>query len=234
MKRLEFTRGYDFTCWMQQNEVMNNPTNIDREKWKKKIENAMCKTLKEYKNKCAQKAGFEDDAEKLRVWRRETGRSGILLNTNEDCAPHIGCIIGEDKIGEPILYMMFENVEKKKPNNPGYEFICKNPRRECLDRYIQFKLERNKEYKINMKTAHFLGEYWSYDIGHNNIADYFMMIGLGKTGDVPQFILLIHKNDIVRNRQFWMRSSIMIHQTHLYHLSKYKLKHELENFIRGL
>ncbi len=51
-----------------------------------------------------------------------------------------------------------------------------------LDKYPQFKLDINKEYNIDIKTSHFLLKwgYWgSYNIDYNNIADYFMIIGLG-------------------------------------------------------
>lgn len=189
--------------------------------------NAGCKTEKEYKDKCAQNAGFKDNTEKHKEWRHDTGRD-IPKELNEECASHTGVCVGEDKIGRPILDMMFEEVDKKKYNNPGFEYVCKNPKQEFLNRYPQFKLERDREYKIDIKTARFLNRRcWIYYIGYNDIADYFLSIALEETRDVPLYTLFIHKNEIIRGRKFWRRVSINICKNHLPELEKYELTYEL-------
>lgn len=232
MERLKFKNGYEFTVWMQNNGIMNNPTDVQHKQWKKTLKNAECKTRTEYENKNAQKTGFKDYAESLKVdsWNRGDNEP---VEFKDDCSSHIGCIVGEDEIGYSVLGMIFEKVEKKKFNNPGYDFLCKNVRQIFLDRYPQFKLEINKEYKIDIKTSRFLGKYWGpFHIDFNNITDYFMIIGLREDGTTHRFILFIHKNDIIRNVQFWRRDGIKIGIHHLSGFKKYELIYESD--CRGL
>lgn len=186
---------------------------------------------KEYIDSIARENGFKDDNHRRNVqrWNNE----GIIpVERNEECESHIGCIIGEDRIGKHILSLIFESVDKKKFNNPGYEFVCKDPKQEFLDRYPQFKLERHKEYKIDVKTAHFLDEYWKYRIDYNNIPDYFLPIGLGTDDNTPQYIMFIHKDNIIRERKFWRRVGITIGKKYMTEFSRYDLKYELEEFKR--
>lgn len=104
--------------------------------------------------------------------------------------------------------------------------MCKNVRKTFLDKYPQFKLETYKEYMTDIKTSHLsLDGYWGpYDIDYNNIADYFMIIGLGVDDCEPQFILFIHKNDVIRGRKFYRRTSINIRKGQLSEFNKYELK----------
>jgi hypothetical protein len=60
MKIPKFANGYEFTCWMQQNEIMKNPFDIERMARRKTIDSTGCKTQKEYKDKCARNAGFKE------------------------------------------------------------------------------------------------------------------------------------------------------------------------------
>lgn len=231
MKRLKFASGNDFTRWMQQNGILVNPTDIKRKELEKTIKDAECKTCKEYRDKCAQSAGFENDAVRRRDYYREwTHNAGISIpmEFDEECESHIGVCIGEDEIGRRMLDVMFEEVDKKKNNNPKYEFFCKNFRQKFVDRYPQFKLERNKEYKIDVKTAHFLDECWHYNIYHNDVADYFLLIALETTGDICLYIWFIHKNEMIRERKFWKRVSIKINKNNLSEFKKYALICELE------
>lgn len=195
--------------------------------------NTGCKTITEYNNKCAQDAGFKDFNERQREWRHETGKS-IPYEFNEYCSSHVGVTIGEDVVGKPILDMMFEEVVKKGYGNSGYEFLCKNPRKEFLNRYPRFilesRLERDKEYKVDVKTRHFLEGRWVYKIDYNNTADFFMIIGLGTIDDIPEFVLLIHKDDIIRGIKFWKRTGICIGKSHSSEFKMYELKDELGRF----
>lgn len=180
------------------------------------------KIQKEHSNKLAINRGFKDDIERRTIQRWDSGKV-IRMQDYEECESHIGCVIGEDKIARPIFDSMFEEVIKKKNNNPGYEYVCKNPRQEFLDIYSQFKLERNKEYKIDVKTAHFLDEYWKYRIDYNNKADFFLLIGLNTIGNISEHTWLIYKNEIIRNVQFWMRFTIKIAKYHLYEFDRYEI-----------
>lgn len=220
---LEKKYGKEFAEWAREN------------KGKRGIEdswiNLGCKTQKEYYEKCAKNAGFKDNAERYRdskrEWRHETGRR-LPMELYEECESHTGVCIGEDKIGRPILDMMFEKIDKKKNNNPGFEFVCQNPIQGFIDTFPQFKLDRNKEYNIDIKTAHFLDGYWKYRIDYNNMADYFLLIGLGTIDNTLQHALFIHKNDIIRNVQFWRRVGIKIGKNHLSEFKKYNLIYEFE------
>ncbi len=46
---------------------MNNPTDVDSKRNEEIIKNAGCDTIKEYKNKTAQKRGFKDNADATRL-----------------------------------------------------------------------------------------------------------------------------------------------------------------------
>lgn len=43
--------GPEFIKWARQNKILVNPTKINRDIWKKTVENAGCKTLKEYRDR---------------------------------------------------------------------------------------------------------------------------------------------------------------------------------------
>lgn len=218
---LERKYGKEFVDWARKNK--------DRvpQCW---IESG-CKTQKEYANKKSRDAGFKDSNERWRNYKREWRyEAGIRLpvESYEECESYVGCIIGEDRIGRHILDMIFEDVNKNMFNNPGYDYVCSSPRQEFIGRYSQFKLEKDKEYKIDVKTAHFLDEYWKYRIDYNDIPDYFLPIGLGTVDNIPRHVLFIHKDDIIRERKFWKRVAIKIGINHLSEFKKYKLTYELE------
>lgn len=184
---------------------------------------------KEYRDLKAIEKGYKNDTDRKNVQRWNSGRV-IPVEDYEGCESHTGCIIGEDKIGKHILDLIFEDVTKMKFNHPGYEFVCKNPKQEFLDRYPQFKLESDKDYKIDVKTAHFLDGYWKYRIDYNNLTDYFLTIGLGTIDSIPQFVLLIHKYDIIRGKKFRKRVAIKLNKKYVHEFSTYILNHELEDF----
>ena len=179
---------------------------------------------KEYRDVQARENGFKDDNDRRNNERWESGKT-VPMSDYEDCESHIGICIGEDKIAKHILDRIFESVDKKRNNNPGFEYICKNPRQEFIDKFPQFKLEKDKEYKIDIKTAHFIDEYWKYRIDHNDTPDYFMSIALGTVDNIAQHTWFIHKNDVVRNVQFWRRAGIKISksQDHILEFKKFEI-----------
>lgn len=185
---------------------------------------------REYLDGLARRKGFENSNEQSN-YRRYIREGVTPVEYYEDCESHIGCIVGENNIANPILDKLFENVYKKKFNNPGYDFICKNPRKEFLDKYPQFKLEKDKEYKIDVKTAHYIDGYWKYRIDYNKIADYFFLIGLGPIGDIPKILLFIHRNDFVRSGKsstlkinFWKRNAIKIGGRYIEEFNRYTIR----------
>lgn len=181
MKRLKFTNGYEFTCWMQQNGIMKNPTNIDRKEWEKRVEYAGCKTKKEYRDKCAQKAGFKDFNERNREWLHETGRN-LPKEFNEDCSSYFG------DFAESLMIQTFEDATRMPYGNPGYDWTCKrgdkiDNKGACLV-YTDNKCPR-----------------WLFPIEYNNVADWFILSAWDNRCSLnPLHVWAFHKNDMVRYR----------------------------------
>lgn len=127
---------------------------------------------------------------------------------NKDCSQYLGIHIVEEKIAKIVLQMIFEYVEKMPNNNPGFDFICKNPRQEFLDKYPQFKLERNKEYKIDIKSATVDSlDKLQFVIRYNDIPDYFLLIGFNNRDNLDiSGIWLIKGDEQIRiNRGPWSK-----------------------------
>lgn len=116
-EKLKFSNGYEFTCWMQQNGIMKNPADISRKKMEKTIENAGCKTRKEYEDKLALELGFKDSTEQYREWMYNTGRM-LPKEFNEDCSLWFGEFISQN-----YVMKTFEDPIKMPPNNPGFDWI---------------------------------------------------------------------------------------------------------------
>ena len=87
------------------------------------------------------------------------GDKSIPYYENKDCPNYLG-----RHIAERILSYYFEGVKMMPYQNPGYDFICKNG------------------YKIDVKSSCLHksdggNPHWSFDIIHNEIADYFLCLG---------------------------------------------------------
>lgn len=66
IKRYGFGNGNEFISWMKQNGILRNSTKVRHEEHKMTVINAGRKTEKEYQEKCAQKLGYKDRAERNR------------------------------------------------------------------------------------------------------------------------------------------------------------------------
>lgn len=204
MKRLGFIWGNDFIFWMQNNEIIIDPTDVNREVRNKTIENTGCKTDKEYRDRCARDVGFKDQNERQREWAYKAGRSGIAIEANEDCPSHFG------EFTESLMIHRYPGAKKMPYGNPGFDYLW-------ID-------EEGKEIKIDNK-----GRCMSYPIGrsprfdyvicHNNIADIFVLSGWDNREDLnPLFALEFKKNDMARYgigkryvlKEFWNREGIGI------------------------
>lgn len=193
MKRLGFVVGNDFTCWMQQNGIMKNPTDVERKKRERSVENAGCKTWPEYKDKKAQEAGFKDQKEQLKEWRHKTGRN-LPAEDNPDCPSHFG------DFTENLMIQTFEGAIKMPPNNPGFDWMCK------------------KGQKIDHKGACLRywhkSPRWQFNIRHNSVADWFILSAWDDRDSLsPLHVWAFHKNDMVRGRKFWRRTAFTITNT---------------------
>lgn len=192
-KKLKFN-GNEFTHWMQQNGIMKNPTDVNRKDNEKVIKDAGCNDWKEYKNKCAQNAGFKDNTERIKEWTHETGRR-LPKEFNEDCSAHFG------DFTESIMIQTFDDAVRMPYGNPGFDWVC------------------NKGDKIDNKgvcLVHVDGRppEWVFGIKWNNIADWFILSAWDNRDSLtPLHVWTFHKNDIVRGRKFWRRDSLTITNT---------------------
>lgn len=214
MKILGFENGYMFIKWMQQNGILKNPTDIKRKDRERTIKNSKCKDLKEYQDKCAQKLGLRDRLEKKNQWGYDA--EGVIpMSKNKDCSAHFGVYIGE-KLFERFLLTIFEHVLITSYNDRGFDFVCKNPRQKFIDKHRHFKLETDKEYKIQLKVRCLRyrnkNSWWDFTrIDYNNIPDFFILAGWDNRESLqPIHIWMFHKDDIIRGEPFWMRRSLTI------------------------
>lgn len=210
MKRLKFANGYEFTCWMQQNEIMKNPFDVERVARRKTIDNAGCKTQKEYKDKCARNAGFKDNAEKVREWNYETGRK-LPKEFDEDSPIYFG------DFAESLMIQTFEDSVRMPPNNPGFDWKCKSG--------------DNIDNKGVCLTYDRDWSGWKFNIRCNNIADYFILSAWDNRESLnPLYVWIFHKNDIVRGRKFCEFDGFTVtnDQKYLKELEKYEFVNRLE------
>lgn len=198
-KILKFENGYDFTVWMQQNGIMRNPSDV----------------LREFKHKRACDLGYINIAEREREW----------YNNNDNIIHISGCedsnwstFFGNraEDLFEEFLETIFMCVEHMRYGNVGFDFICRNPRKEFVCRYPQFKLGEDKEYKIQIKVKCLRDNgkgsiQWNFSIGYNKIPDYFILCGFDNRERLnPLYILVFHKDDIIRDEKFWRRDSFTV------------------------
>lgn len=229
MRRLNFTNGYEFTYWMQQNKIMKNPTKVKQDN----------------DDRLAREKGFANENEEQRIKYREYKNEWQINNRynkginipmieNKDCSNYIGISIGEN-LAERFLLTIFECVNKMRLgyHEGGIDFCCKNPKKEFIGKYA---LEKNMEYRIQVKTGclqyrYYGSEYWNFHIRYNNGPDYFLLIAFDDKENVDHmYSWFIHKNEKVRGKNFWSRDSLsMINKpSKLFELKKYELKDELD------
>ncbi len=221
-----------------------NPTDVKRKEHMITIKNAEFDNGKEYKDFLAERRGYNDNADYQRDWKYNTGRQSSR-SKNRNCPAHTGIYIGEENIAKQILSMIFEEYKIMTSNNYGFDYICKNPREEFLNKHSIFKFDSNREYHVDIKTAHlehrkdgWVG--YHFGINHNNIPDYFLLIGLNYIYDEEKIdilhIWLFKKDEIIRDMKFWkfINFSITNKLGKLLELSIYELKNELEKLKKWL
>ncbi len=189
MKRFKFNSGHEFTCWMQQNDIMKNPADINREKKNKIIKNAGCNTEKEYLDKRSREAGFRDWSDRVKTYGDHIPRE------DPDCPLWLGYI------SEKYVMKTFEDPTIMPTNNPGFDWICSNGKKidhkgACI-LYIKGKLP-----------------IWIFKIRHNKMADYFILSAWDNRESLtPLHVWIFGKNDIVRGRKFCEFESFAIMDT---------------------
>lgn len=140
------------------------------------------KNMREYRESFAQRNGYANmrDYENQRLYRL-----GLNLpsDKNKKCSLFLGVVVAEK-----LLSKIFHNVQRMPNCNPGYDFICAHG------------------YKIDVKSSCLLTvngySHWTFHIGYNEGADYFLMIGFDRRTDLrPQHIWLIKGNEPIITRQ---------------------------------
>ena len=214
IKKYGFISSSEFAIFLVENGIAPDPAEVNRKDYKKVIENAGCKTLTEYNNYCAKKGGYEDNAERQREYRYNTGQC-MPMSENKDCAQYLGI-----HIAERVLAHIFkkENVERKPYGNPGYDFIC------------------GKGKKVDVKSSSLYTDRngWKFRIEYNDIAEQFLLLAFGERPEddenpKPMRLWLIPNDVIIRGEEFWNRGSISIKNTPegLREFEKYELKEGL-------
>ncbi len=204
--------GREFILWAKENGILKKDIEIYRKDLKIKLDNAGCKTEKEYDDKCAQKLGYKNYAERIKDRRWNKGIRSPA-SENEDCNTYFGIYITEN-----YVIKTFEDPIKAPPNNPGFVWFCKNGKK--------------IEHKAACLTFDKYGNSkWHFPIEYNNIADYFILSGWNNREDLePMYIWIYYKDDIVRGRKFWRRDSFPIANKpkYLEKLKEYEIKDKLD------
>jgi len=203
-KELSNKYGEEFSNWARQN----------KDKVPNKWINVGCKTDKEYRDICAQNAGFKDCVDRYRDHQREyRWNKGICEPSefNKGCPSHFG------EFTENLMIQTFEDAIKMPYGNPGYDWICKrgdkiDNKGRCLD-YVEG----------------YPG--WSYPIRYNNIADWFILSAWDDRDSLnPLHVWIFHKNDIVGERKFWRRDTLWVSNTQkgIKEFEKYEATYRLD------
>lgn len=234
LKNIEERFGIEFVDYVIQN----------KDKIRKCVLNAGCKTEKEYEKLCkentAKNAGFKNSAEYTLNWLHDKGIC-IPMSDDKSLSQYFGIKIGECLFKKLMEQVMFEYVDKTGYIDNGIDFICKNPIQEFMNIYPKLKLEKDKEYKIQLKLRCLrrrksntidigYNEWWDFThIDYNNKPDFFILCGYNNRYGDPLHIWIFHKDDIIRGDKFWRRDSLTITNKIKYinELQEYELKHFL-------
>lgn len=230
LNTLEQQFGKEFANWAKEN-IGKVP-----DKWI----DAGCKTRKEYVDRNAQKLLFKDESERIKNWRHDK-KINLPMKDNKECSSYLGVHKGEILFGKKFLPIIFEHVEHTNYGNRGFDFICKDPKQEFIDKYPHYKLERCKEYKVQIKTRSLTyvsqcDTYSGYmfNIRYNNIPDIFILVGFEEREDpCPSVVWMFLKNYDARAKKFWNRDTFSItnNQKGFRDFVKFQLKDELNRYI---
>lgn len=215
-KKLGLT-GYQYYKKLVEEEKLPDPTNINRQNNERWAKNAGCENYNEY-----HRLTYNNNIEYIRKQNKERSwKKGIHepMEAREDCSSHLGIHKGEIPFKEFLEKNIFEHVKGsgKGSHDKGIDFICKNIRQSFINKYPRFNLEKNKEYKIQLrlKCLDICGNWsgWLFPVKHNN-ADYFLLCALDNRHNLDILhIWMIHKDDIVRGDKFWRRVTFTITNT---------------------
>lgn len=215
----------------QENNILNIWTDVHRELRKKIAKNTGCKNHTEYLDKWAKKRGY-NDINDYRNELRYINDTRTPLSENKECESYFGVYIVEHVLNK-FLPTIFDYVKYMKYGNRGFDFICKDPKQEFVDRYPQLKLKRGIEYKIQStaRCIDFGTDYFHFPIMYNDMAEYFIFSAWDNRDNLDLLhVWIIHKNEMVRKRKFWRRDAINItnRPRYLIEFNRYELINELD------
>ncbi len=156
----------------------------------------------DYKNTIAKSKGFKSHSNYQQLKQYERGDC-IPMDMNERCSSYLGIYIAEKRFASLILNLIFENVEMMPNNNKGFDATCNKARKGFISKYPQFKLESDKEYKIDVKSSClYLNpssvDYWHFDIKGNKMSDYFLCLSFDNRETLNvKYVWLIMSDEIV-------------------------------------
>lgn len=192
IKTLEGEYGIEFANWARKN-INKVPLKFIKKG---------CKTEKEYKDKCAIDAGFENWNERRKEWRHETGRQ-FPLEDSEEYSVWFGEFV------ENLMINYYPGAKKMPYGNPGFDFLWK-------DKY-------GKELKIQNKGRCLYYGFGTpiciFPIRYNNIADIFILSVWNNRKDLnPLLALEFKKCDLVKLKglgmiEFWNRENFSFNYT---------------------
>ncbi len=194
--------GKEFAEWAKQN----------RGKIFDKYLIAGCKNAREYYDKLAQKLGCRNNSERVKIRRWNNGECSPM-SENYECASYFGVHIAENYISK-----LFEDPVVAPYGTRGYDWICKKGKKiELKSRCLQRQGKR-------------IG--WNFTgIDYNTTADYFMLSGWkDRESLLHLYVLMFHRKDMIRGREFWDRESFYItnRPKYLIEFRKYELKDKLD------
>lgn len=233
-KGLEKEYGKEFANWARQNKTVPQ-----------KYLKAGCKNWREYRDKMARNRGLKDDNERRNLCNYKNNKRTPLPD-NKDCASNLGVHIGEN-VFKIFLEKFFEEVSgsARCSHDGGIDFICKNPRKDFIEKYPHLKLKRNKEYKIQLKVRCLRYNHWDfllysrYSKDYIPDIDYFILCAFDNRDNLNPLHVWIFKNDnIVRGAKFIDREcfSVTNKSKYLLPFKRYDINEigELKEILRGL
>lgn len=228
MKRLGFVSGYEYICWLKQIGAIKNCSDIEHE-----YRNKLAR-IKGYKNdtdrrkadgdRLARELGYESFKDYAKELRYERGKI-LPAEFNENCPANFG--LKTEKLIEKFLFVIFEYVERTDYHDKGIDFFCKNPRKEFIEKYPQFNLEINKEYRIQHRSQCLTSNNsWIFGINYDQINDYFLLSAWKDRKSLEAMHLwLIHRDEKIRKRRLWQYVGLGItnNTNNLKEFSKYEI-----------
>lgn len=226
IKKYGFENGCKYIACMQQNGILKNPIEHNRDHHAKTYKRYKCNDATEYMNLCAQKAGYKDRKERRNEYEWAVGIREPLSEFREHHA-YSGVIIAQKKVAKIVLPMILGNIKLEMGhNNEGFDFLMEG------------------DIKVDVKSAKLIENSHLFQIDYNNIADYFFLVGFNHPYDnirldVMRMWLFKSQEMIIKGKRilkifekFYNRTGIMIRNDEkgLSLFKEHELKKELKEF----